>query len=176
MTRDDIIRMAEEAGAKFDPHWGTAYNVGTATFERFAALVAAAERERIQDLIQRAEEAFAASEQAEKSNEEYERGFVDGMQEQMKTSVDRAVNAIDRAVNATCKREWVGLTDDEWKQIWIEFDILDVENDFQDYMAGKYGAGHYIDNELYWNFQKGVIEQIVNNKLQRKDGTYKDDK
>jgi len=100
---------------------------------------------------------------------DYERGFIDGMQEQMKTSVDRAVNA-------TCKREWVGLTDDEWKQIWIEFDSLDVENDFQDYMAGKYGAGHYIDNELYWNFQKGVIEQIVNNKLQRKDGTYKDDK
>jgi hypothetical protein len=107
---------------------------------------------------------------------DYERGFIDGMQEQMKTSVDQAVNAIDRAVNAMCKREWVGLTDDEWKQIWIEFDSLDVENDFQDYMAGKYGAGHYIDNELYWNFQKGVIEQIVNNKLQQKDGTYKDDK
>jgi len=37
------------------------------------------------------------------AQEEYERGFVDGMQEQMKTSVDRAVNAM-------CKREWVGLT------------------------------------------------------------------
>lgn len=170
------------------------------------ALRTAIEKE---ELIQRAEEAFAASEQkpvawfhtekykthfttnpsedmigkywqplytAPGPNEDYERGFIDGMREQMKTSVDRAVNAIDRAVNATCKREWVGLTDDEWKQIWIEFDSLDVENDFQDYMAGKYGAGHYIDNELYWNFQKGVIEQIVNNKLQRKDGTYKDDK
>ena len=42
MTNEDIIRMAEEAGAKFDPHWGMAYNVGTATFERFAALVAEA--------------------------------------------------------------------------------------------------------------------------------------
>jgi hypothetical protein len=50
------------------------------------------------ELIQRAEEAFAASEQAEKPNEDYERGFVDGMQEQMKRSVDRAVNAM-------CKRE-----------------------------------------------------------------------
>ena len=39
MNRDDIIRMAREAGAKFDPHWGIAYNVGTATFERFAALI-----------------------------------------------------------------------------------------------------------------------------------------
>jgi hypothetical protein len=89
MTRDDIIRMAEEAGAKFDPHWGIAYNVGTATFERFAALVAPG------------------------PNEDYERGFVDGMQEQMKTSVDRAVNA-------TCKREWVGLT---------EIEICDIEAD-----------------------------------------------
>ena len=42
------------------------------------------------------------------AQEEYERGFIDGMQEQMKTSVDRAVNAM-------CKREWVGLTDEE---IW----------------------------------------------------------
>jgi hypothetical protein len=42
MTRDDIIRLAQEAGAKFDPHWGIAYNTGTATFERFAALIAAA--------------------------------------------------------------------------------------------------------------------------------------
>ena len=42
----------------------------------------------------------AAIEQAEKQepNEDYERGFVDGMQEQMKRSVDRAVNAM-------CKRE-----------------------------------------------------------------------
>ena len=106
----------------------------------------------------------AAIEQAEKQepNEDYERGFIDGMQEQMKTSVDRAVNA-------TCKREWVGLTDDEWKQIWIEFDSLDVENDFQEHMVGKYGAGYYIEADMYWNFQKGVIEQIVNNKLREKN-------
>ena len=52
------------------------------------------------------------AQQAEKQepNEDYERGFIDGMQEQMKTSVDRAVNA-------TCKREWVNLTDDEIKEI-----------------------------------------------------------
>ena len=46
MKREEIIRMAEEAGAKFDPHWGIAYNCGNETFIRFAALVAAAERER----------------------------------------------------------------------------------------------------------------------------------
>jgi hypothetical protein len=39
---------------------------------------------------------------------EYERGFIDGMQRQMQSSVDRAVNAMG-------KREWVGLTDEEVK-------------------------------------------------------------
>ena len=39
MNQYSILKMAREAGAKFDPHWGIAYNVGTATFERFAALI-----------------------------------------------------------------------------------------------------------------------------------------
>ena len=43
-------------------------------------------------------------------NPEYERGFIDGMQEQMRRSVDRAVNAM-------AKREWVGLTDEERNNI-----------------------------------------------------------
>jgi hypothetical protein len=34
---------------------------------------------------------------------EYERGFVDGMQHQMKSSVDKAIN----------KKQWVGLTDED---------------------------------------------------------------
>ena len=37
--------------------------------------------------------------------EEYERGFVDGMQKQMQSSVDKAVNSMTRT--------WVGLTDEE---------------------------------------------------------------
>ena len=37
----------------------------------------------------------------------YERGFIDGMQEQMKRSVDRAVNAM-------AKREWRGLGADDF--------------------------------------------------------------
>ena len=36
----------------------------------------------------------------------YERGFIDGMQHQMQSSVDKAVNAMS-------KREWVGLTNEE---------------------------------------------------------------
>jgi hypothetical protein len=37
---------------------------------------------------------------------EYERGVIDGMQKQMQSSVDKAVNALS-------KREWVGLTEKE---------------------------------------------------------------
>jgi hypothetical protein len=37
---------------------------------------------------------------------EYERGVIDGMQKQMQSSVDKAVNAM-------AQREWVGLTDEE---------------------------------------------------------------
>lgn len=40
------------------------------------------------------------------STEAYERGFIDGMQKQMQSSVDKAVNAMS-------KREWVGLTDED---------------------------------------------------------------
>jgi hypothetical protein len=40
---------------------------------------------------------------------DYERGFIDGMQYQMQTSVDKAVNAM------SCT--WVGLTDEEIMEI-----------------------------------------------------------
>jgi hypothetical protein len=43
---------------------------------------------------------------------DYERGFVDGMQKQMQSSVDKAVNAM-----AEQHCPWVGLTDDEIKEI-----------------------------------------------------------
>ena len=46
MTRDDIIRMAIEAGAFFDGDCSV-YDMPEHCFERFAALVAAAEREEI---------------------------------------------------------------------------------------------------------------------------------
>ena len=44
MTRDDIIRMAKEAGAFFDGDC-SCYDMPEHCFERFAALVATAERE-----------------------------------------------------------------------------------------------------------------------------------
>ena len=46
MTRDDIIRMAREAGAMFD-HITWVERDLAPVFERFAALVAAAEREKV---------------------------------------------------------------------------------------------------------------------------------
>ena len=38
LTKDEVVKMAREAGAVFDPRWGVASNVGTATFERFYTL------------------------------------------------------------------------------------------------------------------------------------------
>ncbi len=46
MNRDDIIRMARKAGAMFD-HMTWVERDLAPVFERFANLVAAAERERI---------------------------------------------------------------------------------------------------------------------------------
>ena len=43
----------------------------------------------------------------------YERGFIDGMQKQMQSSVDKAVNAMSHCT-------WVGLTDDEMEATFIE--------------------------------------------------------
>ena len=42
--------------------------------------------------------------------EEYERGFVDGMQKQMQSSVDKAVNRM-------AQRTWVGLTEEDFSAI-----------------------------------------------------------
>ena len=46
MTRDDIIRLAREAGAFFDGDCSV-YDMPEHCFEKFAALVAAAEREKV---------------------------------------------------------------------------------------------------------------------------------
>ena len=51
MTRDDIIRMAKEAGAFFDGDCSV-YDMPEHCFERFAALVAAAEREKCANFVE----------------------------------------------------------------------------------------------------------------------------
>jgi hypothetical protein len=81
-------------------------------------------------------------------------------------------DAILRKKNATPTEEqppWVGLTDEDWKQLWTEFDSLPIESDFQDHMVSKYGAGYYTDADMYWQFQQQVIKQMVNAKLKEKN-------
>jgi len=50
MTKDDIIRMAEEAGAYTPERYPDEFRMDTDDLESFAKLVAAAERERILDM------------------------------------------------------------------------------------------------------------------------------
>ena len=61
---------------------------------------------------------FAKTELAvQPAQQEYERGFIDGMQEQMRRSVDRAVNAM-------AQRTWVGLTEDEVALIAVDCSLV----------------------------------------------------
>ena len=54
------------------------------------------------------------------TQEAYERGFIDGMQKQMQSSVDKAVNGMTR--------QWVGLTDEEiWENDSYKVAITDQE-------------------------------------------------
>ena len=49
-------------------------------------------------------------------NKDYERGFIDGMQKQMQSSVDKAVNRMAQPtyyIPNKDERTWVGLTDEE---------------------------------------------------------------
>ena len=60
---------------------------------------------------------------------EYERGFIDGMQKQMQSSVDKAVNAISQPtyyIPSKDQRTWVGLTDEEVELYW----------DWEDFQTG----------------------------------------
>ena len=57
---------------------------------------------------------------------DYERGFIDGMQKQMQSSVDKAVNAMTQPtyyIPSKDQHTWVGLTDDERQDIALEVPI-----------------------------------------------------
>jgi hypothetical protein len=54
---------------------------------------------------------------------EYERGFIDGMQKQMQSSVDKAVNAMTQPtyyIPNKDERTWVGLTDIDYAGLPLE--------------------------------------------------------
>ena len=76
MTQDELIKRLETACFGLDP---------------------------IDPLRLLVDDVIAALAQTER---DYERGFIDGMQKQMQSSVDKAVNAMPQ-------RTWVGLTDEE---------------------------------------------------------------
>jgi hypothetical protein len=55
--------------------------------------------------------------------EDYERGFIDGMQYQRRSSVDKAVNAMTVRTHTPedvqkIMEPWVGLTEEERKEVW----------------------------------------------------------
>ena len=65
---------------------------------------------KYKDAITAIKEALAQPER------DYERGFIDGMQKQMQSSVDKAVNAMSQ-------RTWVGLTDEEITELHYEIKV-----------------------------------------------------
>jgi hypothetical protein len=64
------------------------------------------EDEAFNDIERQAKQRKESVRAAVQTLSEYERGFIDGMQKQMQSSVDKAVNAMSQ-------RTWVGLTDGE---------------------------------------------------------------
>jgi hypothetical protein len=68
---------------------------------------------------------------------DYEHGFIDGMQYQMQSSVDKAVNAMTQPtyyIPSKDQRTWVGLTDEEHNEIvlfavsgdWHDFEVINA--------------------------------------------------
>jgi hypothetical protein len=77
------------------------------------------EDEAFNEIERQAKQRKEAVRAAVQTLSEYERGFIDGMQKQMQSSVDKAVNAMSQ-------RTWVGLTDEEIELYW----------DWEDFQTG----------------------------------------
>ena len=93
MTKDEALRLALEFIEQINKY-GWKYEFEAQMYEAITAI----------------KEALAQPES------DYERGFIDGMQKQMQSSVDKAFNAM-------AQRTWVGLTDDELSK----FDVDPIE-------------------------------------------------
>ena len=93
MNRDDIIRMAREAGFKVDWQHADVAEIKAKRYEYFAALVAAAEREKVAQWMTR---------------QGYATGHGDNIEDLLKE--------LEWQIEERIRREWVGLTDEEiWK-------------------------------------------------------------
>ena len=101
MTKDEALKLALEALERcvatcFDPY---AHEQAMSWPEHF-----------VNQTITAIKEALA------QPKSEYERGFIDGMQKQMQSSVDKAVNAMTQPTYYIPNKEertWVGLTQEE---------------------------------------------------------------
>ena len=79
------------------------------------------EDEAFNEIERQAKQRKEAVRAAVQTLSEYERGFIDGMQKQMQSSVDKAVNAMSQPtyyIPSKDQRTWVGLTDEEMKELW----------------------------------------------------------
>ena len=107
---DDIIRMAREADDYADkniPQYVTVPNEWQELRDsHFAALVRADEREKLCRRLAALHDelSLASVAKVRMRNVEYERGFIDGMQKQAQSSVDRAVNRMAEPERHFCER------------------------------------------------------------------------
>jgi len=78
----------------------------------------------------------------------YEQGFIDGMQKQMQSSVDKAVNSMG-------KREWVGLTDEDMNN------ALDYwsDNSRSAYGGAHAANGEYVDMIETWRYIEAKLKE-----------------
>ena len=70
------------------------------------------------------------------------------------------------------QREWQGLTDEDWHEIWEQFDwdYHDLEEEFQKELSAKHGEAHYyMDEDESWKRQKKLIQKLVEAKLKEKN-------
>ena len=105
MTKEEMIELAKQAGFERLGHDDYDYVCYPDDIVAFAALVASAERD-------------------------YERGFIDGMQKQMQSSVDKAVNRM-----AQPEQEPVALEEKFSLLLW---DYQELERAFEKVTGGKW--------------------------------------
>lgn len=103
------------------------------------------EDEAFNDIERQAKQRMEAVRVAVQTLSEYERGFIDGMQKQMQSSVDKAVNAMSQ-------RTWVGLTDDDIDKVQLQV-ILSSDR-------GKLERDGRVDDRLMYR----AIEQKLKEK------------
>jgi uncharacterized protein YnzC (UPF0291/DUF896 family) len=105
MTKDKALKLALDALEGFIPYLPLEDETQCNRYDKAITAL------RLTIDAQNMASKFTYKEQLETN--EYERGFIDGMQKQMQSSVDKAVNAMS-------KREWVGLTEDEIHECFEE--------------------------------------------------------